>query len=1579
MFKKLLIPLFLFLISSIFTTLVGDEAFKLDNKRKAMVFFDKPCFIGFDDGRLGIRVYFGGDFYSDSKIKSYIKIRGVKHFSLTDSKYIDYDERERLHLNEKSETYIDIIGDFRSNQKYKLTFKRGLKDSYQYQLRDDISFDILIGNRKSALHFEDDRPYLSSIGEIGFESVNLDEVNIYIEKIPSINFRYFINFQEGDEEKVYKSSVEVFSKNITLSNTKNEFVKHKFSIKSFTDRYKSGVFRVVMKFGNKSVEKIIYLSDIGISAKISKDQAFISLASLSSTEAIKNAKVEIFSDKNVFLASGKSDKNGICIINKKGLWSKNPKSIVVTTSDDKNFLTLHDSLNEFLISEKNSIENRYKAWIYLQSRLVRPSSKAKILIVLKDKDYESAQNIPVRVDVRSPDYRTIYKKVHKCNSIGAIEIVLDIPREYKTGTYKISVKLGDIVIGSELFLVETFMPQKIKNKIIVNKEIFSKDEPISGTLKSSYLFGAPASQLSVEAKLNAFVKDYTNDNYKGFSFTNLLLAQDNKLNYLDIRKDLKLSNSGEAKFFFDTSIDQKVPSILKAQITMSVFDDGREVSSYKSVDIYPYSSMVGVKVSGKNFERGERLKAQTILIDPLSGEIKKGTLQAVIKKQIWHYFYDARGYYKWEKEVEEIDRFDIEAGESINKIIDANGNYILELHDKDGLHSASQEFFVSGWEYDNIAPTNEIEKVQIEVDDILYQKGDILEASFKSPIMKGRALVTLESDKIYFHRVVSIKQGSASLDIPIDFDIKDGVYLSVSVVRSSDKASVLVPFRAFGSKFIKPDRTEHKINLSIEAPKISHSHDDITISVSCDKNSYILISLVDEGILQIMDQKVPTPFDFFTLTPMQKVAFYDLYNQLMHSKTKGKLLEFGADGGDELLMSQKHLSPENAAKRVKPFLYWSKLIKSDDEGFASVDLKIPAFNGSAKIVAISIDKDNIGASWRDLIVRDDVIVKPTYPRFALVGDKLKVPVRVFNTTSKEFEVALDFNSSDQLSLENLPQNIKVSANSSKVFEVDLYAQNLGKAEVRINAKVCDKIFYHSIELPIYSANSLQTKVFRGETSKRTTIKIPKEYFSKEGTKVKINLSKTYKAQLKGSIDDLISYPYGCAEQTSSKLLALLYLNSFVKNDNSLYSKNLLKDREMFINEGIIKLANLQYDNGDFAYWETYGEVNPYASVYASDILLSLKDSGFGVPSHVIDNIYNALSDIAQHGRDRYSYFDRLYASFLLSSHNKIDQSIINSMYDNSFYKDSDIVGLYMMAYILKNANLDSAFKNIANKIKNFDYLSMKNRNQLGGNFYSKSRNLSFSLFIHLKTFGKDKMAFDLLEKVAKNFKHLYSTQDKAFALRAIGEYYRDNQDDKIDLKLTLNSDAKKITKESTIYEKLISDTIVIDPQGKTLNYTVEVSGYLPLKTDTKNKLFNKRINIQSTFVGESGKKININNFKLGDMIYSKILLKNRDKLENIAVVQRVPSCFEIINERLFSSSRSSNVQNSKNFNPSYQDIRDDRVLTFINLSKNSLTTFFIPVRITTKGECQIPAVFGEAMYDSRIYDYSENANSLIAH
>jgi uncharacterized protein YfaS (alpha-2-macroglobulin family) len=851
-------------------------------------------------------------------------------------------------------------------------------------------------------------------------------------------------------------------------------------------------------------------------------------------------------------------------------------------------------------------------------------------------------------------------------------------------------------------------------------------------------------------------------------------------------------------------------------------------------------------------------------------------------------------------------------------------------------------------------------------------------------------LITLESDKIHYHKILTIDKGTASLDIPVDFPLQEGFYLHASVVRESATPATLVPFRAWGKKFVKADRSAHKINLSIEAPKHTYSHQTITVSVSTDKRASLLISLVDEGILQIIGQKPPHPFDFFNSVPKEHVAYYDLYNQLMHYQTKGKLLEFGA--GDELMMAPKHLAPKNAAKRVKPFMFWSGLIQTDAEGFADIQIPIPQFNGKAKIVAIALDHDSIGAASADLIVRDDIIIKPSFPRFALTHDKITVPVRIFNTTQHAIDASLKTKSSEEITFEGLPVSIHLPPKSTKLLHATLSVNNIGKGEINITATNNTQHFLHTTQLPLYSANSLQTKVYRGESSQKVNLKIPSSYFSQEGTKIKIALSKSYLAQLRGTLDDLVSYPYGCSEQSASRLLALYYFDKFTASENSNYVKNLRKDRERFLHEGIAKLAAMQLENGDFAYWEGYGEVNPYASIYASDVLLSLANGGLEVPKTTHQGIENALFEIVQRGRsyprNSYTKFERLYAGYLLSRQNLLTDTMRNTLYDNHFYDEKSLVSLYMMAIILKDAKLDAALKKLIEKIHRFDYASLSDKRLLGGNFYTKNRELAFALYLHLQLFGKDKTAYTLLEKVAANFDTLYSTQEKAFALRAIGEYYQNADDDKIDALLTYNKQKRTLTKPTTIFDNLENPDITIDPRGKRLNYVIEVSGYLPLKVNKEEKKSKKRFAIQSEFVNQNNQKADLNQLHVGDMLYAKTTLTNRDKLENIVTVLRIPACFEIANERLFQTKRPNKLQDSKNFQPAYQDIRDDRVLTFLDLNeqtkiyhkkskrytlKPNVTIFYTPLRVIAKGECQLPPTFAEAMYDGRIYDYSKIA------
>jgi uncharacterized protein YfaS (alpha-2-macroglobulin family) len=89
----------------------------------------------------------------------------------------------------------------------------------------------------------------------------------------------------------------------------------------------------------------------------------------------------------------------------------------------------------------------------------------------------------------------------------------------------------------------------------------------------------------------------------------------------------------------------------------------------------------------------------------------------------------------------------------------------------------------------------------------------------------------------------------------------------------------------------------------------------------------------------------------------------------------------------------------------------------------------------------------------------------------------------------------------------------------------------------------------------------------------------------------------------------------------------------------------------------------------------------------------------------------------------------------------------------------------------------------------------------------------------------------------------------------------------------------------------------------------------------------------------------------------------RGSLTELALTQMFPSGWEIINSRM--QEGPATVHTSV---PVYQDIRDDRVLTYFNLPSNysGRKVFRIQLNATYIGRFYLPAVVTEAMYDNSI-------------
>jgi len=103
--------------------------------------------------------------------------------------------------------------------------------------------------------------------------------------------------------------------------------------------------------------------------------------------------------------------------------------------------------------------------------------------------------------------------------------------------------------------------------------------------------------------------------------------------------------------------------------------------------------------------------------------------------------------------------------------------------------------------------------------------------------------------------------------------------------------------------------------------------------------------------------------------------------------------------------------------------------------------------------------------------------------------------------------------------------------------------------------------------------------------------------------------------VRGAVQDLLHYPYGCAEQTTSGA----YPHIFIDEDEARrfglkpYTR---EQRVDMIDKAVARLAAMQAPNGGFSLWGNASEYDYWISAYVTNFLVDARDQGFTVPDNV---------------------------------------------------------------------------------------------------------------------------------------------------------------------------------------------------------------------------------------------------------------------------------------------------------------------------------------------------------------------------
>jgi uncharacterized protein YfaS (alpha-2-macroglobulin family) len=159
--------------------------------------------------------------------------------------------------------------------------------------------------------------------------------------------------------------------------------------------------------------------------------------------------------------------------------------------------------------------------------------------------------------------------------------------------------------------------------------------------------------------------------------------------------------------------------------------------------------------------------------------------------------------------------------------------------------------------------------------------------------------------------------------------------------------------------------------------------------------------------------------------------------------------------------------------------------------------------------------------------------------------------------------------------------------------------------------------------------------------------------------------------------------------------------------------------------------------------------------------------------------------------------------------------------------------------------------------------------------------------------------------------------------------------------------------------KTVPVTISNKSQG-ILFYRIIMEG---IPEPGEEKEFSNNLSLQVSYLTSDGKAMDISNIAQGTDFVAVVTVYNPGgfNYRDMALTQVFPPGWEIRNNRMADLDLPEGMSN-----PSYQDIRDDRIYTYFDLANGEKKTFIVQLNAAYLGKYYLSGTYCEAMYDNNL-------------
>jgi uncharacterized protein YfaS (alpha-2-macroglobulin family) len=1308
---------------------------------------------------------------------------------------------------------------------------------------------------------------------------------------------------------------------------------------------------------------------------------------------------------------------------------------------------------------------RYGGQIFTERGIYRPGENVFIKGILREKrqgKWELPRIKEYQLTVKDSRNADVLKKEIKLSDdFGSFDQKVELGKLFPTGYYRIQLweKGADSVRkntggegedegedegygydnGSKIKIYSGFRVEEYKAATFEVSAGLDHTEYIMGDkalakFNGRYLFGAPMNDMPVDYTLRLDNGYFEPEGYPGYIFGSGWLDDDRYMSPPGIISSgkTKLDRDGNFSVTGQLNAQNSFQTLTLVSEGVVTSPDRQRLAGRKTAIVHAGEFYIGLKPQTSFVDKGKEIDVEMLTVQPDGKLAENRKVEGKLIRREWNSVRKSGvgGRLEWisEKKDTIVKSFNFVSSKKpyeFRNRPDKSGYYILDMSATDSrgnrLRSGTY-FYVTGEDYTAWERTDD-DKIEIIADKTKYKSGETAKILVKSPYEKARAVVTLEREGIIDRWLTEVKGSTDTIRIPIKNEYLPNVYVCVMLYQGrTDKKSL-------NAENVDPGRPSFKIgytNLPVDP-----GNKKLTVAVATDKKSYkpgekvnitmelkdadgkgaeseVSLAVVDLGVLSLINYQTPDAFPYFYGSSPLSVDTTENRINIIGQRNFGEKGENRGGGGG---MSTAGIDMRT---NFVPTAYWDPSIKSDAIGRAVASFTLPDNLTTFKVMAAAATKDSkFGGGDNRFTVAKPLLLKPSMPRFALVGDTFDGGVLVHNNTADDAKVMVMVRPKNVSITGKDTQEILIEKNSAKEVRFSFETGAVGTAEFEFFARMGNESDGLKWTIPVKIPRPSETVATYSSTegNAKEGIKIPSDIYD-AASKIDISLASTALIGLKGGLEYLFDYPYGCLEQKTSKMLPLIVGADFI----DMFGLAPLKEHtaKELIEGYISTLGSFQTGSGGFSYWTSSGVPSPYLTAYVLWAIAEMKKSGYTVDDKIV-NPAIAYMKAFLHGENfgfawPYSIDEDLctkaFAVYSLSANGAGEQGYINDL-----YKKMDQMPLFGKVYLLKALNLEKMPRamivdvetQLLNKIKmeptqaHFEESDNRDMDWIwNSNVRTTAAILQGILEVEGKMTNAEKVAHWLAS--ARKSGRWMTTQENIYVLSAYSRYVKCYENDDPDFTAKVSLDGKQVAEEIFKGRLLTAKGAALGVDGYSrdtlLPLTLDKSGagrlyyelrmiYAPkdeLPARSEGMTVTKSIKNMKT-----GEPVN-GSFTMGEKYIITLKVNSPQERKFVAVDDPLPAGLEVIDLTMNTESESdAAAMLEKTKGGKYRwwgsfdhwENYDDRVLLFAEDMERGEHTYSYLVQATTPGTFLMPATKAEEMYTPEVFGRTEQKNVII--